>query len=283
MNIFNKIEKLTILTENEKALVEYIVNNPEDFISLGAEDISNASYVSTSTIYRFCQKLDLTGLAELKVQISLSYKDYLKNNDQIDYDYPFKQNDSNYQVPDKMVELYEHTLHASQSMVDKNDLIKVAEKIKNAKHIDFYTSAGNIYFAENFKFQMQEVGIHINVPMEDYLQRLTASMSDSSHLSIIASYGGRGKSIFDIVHILKDKKSPIVLITSADNPFIKYADNILYLSSDENHFNKISSFSTRLSLLYLLDCIYATYFKMNYQDNLKLKISSYKCMFDNYK
>ena len=28
---------------------------------------------------------------------------------------------------------------------------------------DIYTSAGNILFADNFRFQMKEIGIHINV------------------------------------------------------------------------------------------------------------------------
>jgi len=41
-----------------------------------------------------------------------------------------------------------------------------ANVLKKAQHINFYTSSGNIYFAENVKFQMQEVGTFINVLIE---------------------------------------------------------------------------------------------------------------------
>lgn len=55
--------------------------------------------------------------------------------------------------------------------------------MKKAEKIDIYTSAGHLYFAENFKFQMHEIGIEINVPKEEYEQCLTASYSNEKTLS----------------------------------------------------------------------------------------------------
>ncbi|WP_347562805.1 SIS domain-containing protein [Clostridium sp. HBUAS56017] len=80
-----------------------------------------------------------------------------------------------------------------------------------------------------------------------------------------------------IANILKTNKIPIILISSTnENPITKYANYHLYLSSNENHFNKISSFSTRLSLLYVLDCIYTCYFKFDYDKNVSYKLNAYK-------
>ena len=78
MNIFTKLNKLTNLTESEKTLVSYMENSPEDFVKMNASEISNACFISTSTIYRLCQKLNLSGLSELKVNISMSFNEYLK-------------------------------------------------------------------------------------------------------------------------------------------------------------------------------------------------------------
>ena len=39
--------------------------------------------------------------------------------------------------------------------------------MKKAKVIDIYTSAGNINFALNFQFQMKEIGIDVNISIED--------------------------------------------------------------------------------------------------------------------
>lgn len=281
MNIFSKLNKLTNLTENEKTLVTYMKDNPEVFVKMSAFEISEACFISTSTIYRLCQKLDLSGLSELKVQVSTSINEYLKENNSIDYNYPFNQNETQNQIVSKMKELYEQTLVSSLNLTDLEQLRLVSNILKDAKHIDFYTSAGNIYFAENFKFQMQEIGTFINVPLEEYHQLLTASTSDKNHVAILVSFEGRGIIIDRIAKILKNNKTPIILISSTnENPITKYANYHLYLSSNENHFNKISSFSTRLSLLYILDCIYTCYFNINYDKNVNYKINTYKQLSD---
>ncbi|EHJ00803.1 transcriptional regulator, RpiR family [Clostridium sp. DL-VIII] len=282
MNIFSKLNKLTNLTENEKTLVNYMMDNPEIFVKMSALEISDACFISTSTIYRLCQKLDLSGLSELKVQISMSINEYLKENNPIDYNYPFKQNETQYQIVLKLKELYEQTLVSSLNLIDLEQLRLISNVLKKAQHIDFYTSAGNLYFAENFKFQMQEIGTFINVPLEEYHQRLTASTSDKEHIAIIVSFEARGVIIKEIADILKKNKTPIILISSTnENPLTKYANYHLYLSSNENHFNKISSFSTRLSLLYVLDCIYTCYFKFDYDQNVKYKLDTYKKLSNN--
>ena len=276
MNIFSKLDKLTDLTQNEKTLVYYMQNNSEDFIRMSASEISKACFISTSSIYRLCKKVGLAGLAELKVQVSLSINEYLKEQNSLNFDYPFKQNEAQNQVVLKMKELYEQTIQSSLNLIDLNTLKLVASILKKAIYIDFYTS-GNIYFAENFKFQMQEIGTFINVPIEEYHQLLTASTSDEKHVAIIVSFEGRGLITKNLANILKKNNTPIILISSTnDNPITKYADYHLYLSSNENHFNKISSFSTRLSLLYLLDCIYTCYFKFDYEKNVNYKLSTYK-------
>ena len=55
-----------------------------------------------------------------------------------------------------------------------------------------------------------------------------------------------------------------------------YADYLLYLSSNEDHYQKISAFSTRMSLMYLLDSLYALYFKRHYEENVRKKLSAYE-------
>ena len=70
MNIFSKLEHMVDLTANEKIVVDYIKKNPQEFVKKSAMTISKECFVSTSTIYRLCDKLGLSGLSELKVQLS---------------------------------------------------------------------------------------------------------------------------------------------------------------------------------------------------------------------
>lgn len=282
MNIFSKLDNLTDLTSNEQTLVDYMKNNPERFINMSADEISTACFISIPTIYRLCKKLDLNGLAQLKVMVSTSIRDYLKEKKSIDYNYPFTQNETQYQITTKMKELYEQTLTASNNLIDLDQLRLIASALKNADFIDVYTSAGNLYFVENFKFQMAEIGRFVNVPVEEYQQCLAASSSDSKHIAIVVSFEGRGMLINKIVRLLKKNQTPIILISSTTlKSMVEMSDYNLYLSPYENHYNKISSFSTRLSLLYLLDCIYTCYFKLDYDKNVKFKTETYLKMREN--
>lgn len=277
MNIFSKMDNLLSLTENEKILVSYIKENPEAFVKMTSAEISEASFISNATIYRLCKKMDLAGLSELKILVSASVGDYLKERKTLDFNYPIHPNETQYQITRTMQELYEQTVVSSLNNLDLEQLRQAASLMKKVPAIDLYTSAGNLFFAENFKFQMQEIGRFVNVPVEEYHQRLTAAASDSSHLSIVVSFGGRGVVIPKIVNILKQNKSPILLISSTEEiPFAKAATHHLYMSSNESHYNKISSFSTRLSLLFLLDCLYTSYFKLDYDQNVSLKMDYYK-------
>lgn len=279
MNIFSKLDNLTDLTANEQTLVDYMKNNPERFVNMSADEISAACFVSIPTIYRLCKKLKLNGLSQLKMVVSNSIRDYMKEKNGIDYNYPFSQNETQYQITVKMKELYEQTLTTLNNLIDLEQLRLIALALKKAKYIDIYTSAGNIYFAENFKFQMSEIGVVVNVPVEQYQQSLAAAASNEEHVAIVVSFEGRGMLVEQVMTLLKKNKTPIVLISSTINKtMIQSSDYNLYLNPNENHYNKISSFSTRLSLLYLLDCIYTCYFKLDYDKNVKYKTETYMKM-----
>lgn len=279
MNIFSKLDNLTDLTANEQTLVDYMKNNPERFVNMSADEISAACFVSIPTIYRLCKKLKLNGLSQLKMVVSNSICDYMKEKNGIDYNYPFSQNETQYQITVKMKELYEQTLTTLNNLIDLEQLRLIALALKKAKYIDIYTSAGNIYFAENFKFQMSEIGVVVNVPVEQYQQSLAAAASNEEHVAIVVSFEGRGMLVEQVMTLLKKNKTPIVLISSTTNKtMIQSSDYNLYLNPNENHYNKISSFSTRLSLLYLLDCIYTCYFKLDYDKNVKYKTETYMKM-----
>ena len=277
MNIFNKLNELTDLTQNEKVLARYMQEHHEEFVKANATTIARNCFVSTSTIYRLCTKLDLTGLTELKVLVSSSIDEYLRQQSSIDYNYPVKYNEIHSQIVKKMKDLYDQTLINTDNLIDHRQLLKIAELLKKAKRIDFYTSAGNIYFAQNFMFQMAEIGVEVSVPMEEYQQRLHAANSKKDGVAIIMSFEGRGEIIGHIAKTLKHNHTPIILISSTNtNPLSNLATYNLYLSSQENHYHKISSFSTRLSLLFLLDCIYTYYFESDYENNVAKKLANYQ-------
>lgn len=277
MNIFIQLQNKQLLSHNEQIIAKYILKHPHEVLNMNSSQLAKACFVSTATIYRLCDKLNLSGFSELKVKISSSLQNYLKSDDDFDFNFPVKEYQTHYEIIGKIQEDYNQTLILTAHLFDLDQIRYVVHALKKAKVIDIYTSAGNVFFAENFKFQMQEIGVPVNVPIEEYQQRLLAASSDNSHIAIIISFEGRGVLAGVLPQILQENKTPIILISSPTYQIKNIKpDYQLYLSPKENHYKKISSFSTRLSLLYVLDVIYASYFELDYKENIEKKLKYYE-------
>ena len=276
MNLFINLKENKDLSKNERILANYILKHPEDVLKMSSKDLGKVCFVSTATVYRLCDKLGLSGFSDLKIKITSSLDDYRKSNENFNFDFPVNQFQTHYEIIQKIKEDYEQTLNLTANLFSLDQLRLIASAMKKAQIIDVYTYAGNINFALNFQFQMQEIGKQVNVPIDEYQQRLIAASSDENHLAIIITFGGRGILSDILPRILHKVKTPIVLISSYDYTFKDFdPDYQLYISSYENHYKKISSFSTRLSILYILDVLYTCYFKLDYQENIEKKLAYY--------
>ena len=282
-NIFMQLEHYKKFSHNEKIIVDFILKHPDQVLNMNTAQLAKTCLVLVTTIYRLCEKIKLSGFQELKVKISQDIAGYMKKPHEFDFDFPIKQNQTHFEIMTRLKEDYEKTVDATFQLFLLDELKKAVHALKKAQHIDIYTSAGNINIAQNFAFQMQEIGVRVNVPIEEYQQRLIASCSDSTHLAIMITFGGRGLLTQKIAHILHKTKTPILLISSCQYEMDIDVNYHLYMSSYENHYKKISSYSTRLSLLYIMDVLYTCYFEMDYEMNMKRKLNYYHIMIDDEK
>lgn len=278
MNIFRKFNEIK-LSESEQEIVNLILKDPYAFTEMSVHDIAGKCYVSRATVYRLCDKLEVSGLSDLKVQIRSDLEDYKAEEGAFDFNYPVQEHVSEWKIANILKEDYEKTLVSTLNLLHYDELKKAACRIEKCRLINIYTDAGNIFFAENFAFQMMEINRQVHVPEVSYMQRLAAATSDKNTFSIVISFGGRALQIETLCKILKDRNSPVLLISSSEaKTLFPYADFRLLLSPHEDHYQKISSFSTRISLLYLLDMLYTCVFNLDYEKNKEAKTAYYHQM-----
>lgn len=276
MNIFETLGKIKC-SASEEILRNLIFKDPQAFASMRTETVVKKYHVSRATIYRLCEKLGVDGLSDLKIRILTDLDAYSASKQDFDYNFPVKEGVSSQKIADNMEKDYTQTILSTKNLLDNTVLRRASASMDKAKEIDIYTSAGNIYFADNFAFQMKEIGKTVNVPHELYAQTLFASSSDETHFAIVISYGGRSAQMEKLCKTLKSNKTEFLLICSKEaTKLIPYASMCLYFSTLEDHYQKISSFSTRLSLLYILDVLYTCYFERNYDENIQNKTKFYK-------
>ena len=166
MNIFTKISQLTKLTDNEKLLVDFILSHPEKVMMMNAKELALQTYVSQTTVYRLCNKLELSNFSDLKVLIATQKKDFEKESQDMDFNYPFFHRQTHHEIIHNMESLYQQTIVATKNLLDLETIKAIVQEMYNAKSIAIYPSVGNISVAENFRQNMQEIGQPIEIAID---------------------------------------------------------------------------------------------------------------------
>ena len=95
---------------------------------------------------------------------------------------------------------------------------------------------------------------------------------DPEACAIIVSYSGETPILVRVMKVLKAKSIPVIVITNiGENSLTKEADCILRITTREKLYSKIATFSTDMSITYLLDVLYSCVFALNYEQNVKTK------------
>ncbi len=117
-------------------------------------------------------KLGLRGVNDLKLLLRPDLQQG-QNHQVSDIDFPILETDTHYEVMLRLKEVYERTIEDTLGLADPETLVSAVEKMSKANIIDSYTSSANLYFAENFQFQMQEINQLVTVPKDDYIKSLS--------------------------------------------------------------------------------------------------------------
>lgn len=276
MNILTKLSKLTKLTDNEQILANYIIHYPDKVIMMNAKELAKQTFVSQTTVYRLCNKLELSCFSDLKVLIATQKKDFDKEQIDTNYNYPFYSHQTHHQIITSMENLYQQTIIATKNLADLETIRLVVQEMYNAKSIAIFPSVGNKYIAENFRQNMMEIGKTIEIASTNYDQHWSVCCKKETDLVIVISYLGKTPNLIDIVKALKKRKCKIVFISAIyEDKISPLADYRLYMCSYEDFQEKIGSFSSRISLQYILDCLYSCYFERHFNEYLQFKIDNY--------
>ncbi|MDT8716215.1 MurR/RpiR family transcriptional regulator [Clostridium sp. 19966] len=277
MWINHKLEYLKTLSSSEKILAEYILNNGEDILSMSSHQLASATYTSPATVIRFCKKLGFKGYSDFKFKYSVELKSSSMQNENIDFNLPFKKGDSIKDISYNLGNLYKESIEDTLKSLNFNTLNSAVDLLLNSKIIKIFGVGSNSPYAVDFQYKMMRIGYLVQMAPLPTEQHIFALNSSEDTCAILISYSGETQDIIDIAHILKNNNTPIVAITSCgDNRLSKYAQYKIHVCSRENIVSKISTFSSGISIQFVLDIIFSCVFEKNYNNNLAHKVNHAK-------
>lgn len=281
MQIIHKMEE-THFSPSETTIIDYILEQGENIKNMSIHAIAEATYTSPPLLIRIAKKLGFKGWNEFK-EAYIQELEYMYQTADIDASIPFVVSDNFINISNNIAQLEIESIQDTMSLLKHDDLYGAMHYLRNAPVIDMYAVSNNVILAQQFADKMFLIQKKVNLCRLSENAKLQASMSNENHVAIIISYSGETKFILEVAHILKQKQTPIIAITSiADNHLSSLSNVVLRISSKEMLNTKIGDFATSQSVKLILDILYSCIFSLDYQNNLDNKIALAKSVDDRH-
>lgn len=272
MLISNKLESMNSLSKSEEVLANYILSQKENIENLSTKDLANATYTSPSTVVRLSQKLGFSGWNQFKEKYLEELKYLNTHLSNVDPDFPFEAHDTFMNIASKVSHLVLNSIEDTLSLLKNDELKKAVQLLCKSQIINVYGIGNSLLMAYDFKHKMLRINKHVEIMNFPGEQIIVASNSSPANCAILISYSGESKEVLKIAEILKSKNTQMIVLTSiGENSLTAFADCIFSISTRENLYSKISTYSSNNSIHLILDILYSCVFKMNYDYNLKYK------------
>ncbi len=267
----------------EMTLADYFLNEQTRLNEQSARSIAKILFISPSTIVRFTQKIGFQGYNEFK-DAYLKEIDYLSQNfKEIDPNFPFEAQDKNIVIANKLRVLYHEVIDDVLSLMSHDKLQNALSLIKKAETIYVFSLGVQLDVAQVFKDKMLKIGK--NVIIEEKADEIfyRSQFCDEKSIFILISYSGETETLMRIVKQLHIRNISMLAITTyGENTLSQFASSVLYVSSREKLIENLGSFSMNISVLFILDILYANIFNEHYDTHYKNRVHASKS-FERYR
>ena len=273
MLIQDRLKNTNSFSDTEKSIVDYFLKVQLDIKKENVRHIAEHTYTSPSSVLRVCQKIGFEGFVDFKEAYVKEIK-YLSSHFQnVDANIPFSPNDKNTIIANKIGTLYEETIRDTLSLIHHDTLQQAANMLERAQTIYICASGVSQSLVCVFKDNMVKIGktvISFEYTGDAFYE---ACYRDENACFIIVSYSGETTQVVRIAKKLKERQIPSIAITSYGNSTVAdHCDCHLCISTRQKLISNLGNFSINLSILYLLDVLYANCFHFHYDEYLENKV-----------
>lgn len=254
----------------EKQIIDFIIKNPDVFLNSTAKELALLTYSSAPTIIRLTKKLGFASYQEFKIKYASSVNvNTPTSSSYLDQNFPFDSKDNLNAIIKKIAQLQMDSVEEAVLHINEELYTKSIDLLHAANVIDVYGAEININLAYDFSYKLSRIDRKVELTSSKENQLFIAAKSNNSHCALFISYSGLSESLCVCAKVLKDNNVPIICITgSNNNPLSKLSDIVLQIPSKEELHSKIGTFSSKYSIMFILDVLFSGIFARDYQKNI---------------
>lgn len=272
MGILNQLEKPKFrATKSDKALIEYIKSDLDNFIYKSISVIAKESNVGEATITRFTKKMGFSGFQDFKVTLAKELS--VKKNTSVISSHVHK-DEGVIETANKLLKSAIDILEGTTSKIDSNTISECKNIIMNSNRIYFVGIGYSGVVATDINYKFMRIGFN-SIPITDsHTMVIMSSIMNSDDVMIAVSHSGVTKEIVKTVQQAKENGVKIITLTEdTDNPLRRLADYQLTYVSGETIL-ETGSISSKIPQIFLLDLVYTEVIKEMFNEAVERKIKT---------
>ena len=251
INILTRLKTLNLeMTDSEKLIADYILNNPEEIYNLKIEDLARKLNLSLPTVFRFTRKLGFEGFKDFKVAL---IKDIAIG---MNIDVSDIGDEGIEATTNSIFEKITGNLKETLSLINYDDLDKAVNLITSAKRLVFFAVSSSISVAFDSYYKFFRAGFTCFYNIDSYTQRDIATQCTSRDAAIGISFSGETVETVESMRIAKKNGAGTISVTTFFNsPISRYSDVCLYTAPVHSYYQKID-FPSKMSQTAIMDSLY---------------------------
>ncbi|MEH7379494.1 MurR/RpiR family transcriptional regulator [Bacillus sp. JJ1533] len=253
------------LPPSEKKIAKYILENPQETITLTASELGKRSSTSSAAVIRLCKSLDLKGFQDLKLRIAgdLQKKKATGFRD-------IEPNESTLSIIEKMTNNSVQTLRETAELLNNEELARAVEVLKNAGTIHFFGVGASSIIAQDAQQKFLRINKKATAFPDVHMAATLVANAGENDVVVGISFSGETFEVAKILELANKKGAHTISLTKYGSSIVtEQADIRLYTSATREPTFRSGATSSRIAQLHVIDILFMSVASQAYDQTVR--------------
>lgn len=250
--------RLGQFSKTEEKIARYILNHAELIPNMTTKELAEKAEVSEASVIRFSKSIGIGSFKAFKIalaqELAVGDEEYIS-----DFSIVHKK-DSPYDLFQKVVHVNKGAIELLASSLDKKELERAVNVLKEARRVLFFGVGGSAIAAVDSLYKFTKLGFQTEFNHDFHYMLSLITHLNEKDVFVAISMSGKTKDVMDLVQFAKKKGATVIAITNiSKSPLYKQADIRLATPTVEKDFRS-GSITSRMTQLTVIDTLYISLF-----------------------
>lgn len=251
--------RYTELTDGEKQIVDYLINNLESALAMSVHTLAKESGVSVATIVRYAQHMGFDGYKSFRLHLAKC----TPGSEDFVLDFPHTDSSMKGQVT-RVLKASMEAIHLTLDEMDYTALESSAAVIRDAGHLLFFGTGTSSIVCDDAMLKYQRSGKRAASVCDLYSAALELANFKPDDVLIVISHSGENADTLRVLETAKNAGVRTIAVTTFSGSAIaKTADLVLYTKTRESPLHNVS-ITSRISQFAVMDALFMAYLTLSY-------------------